>query len=106
MQRPGVHPHHGLVGRLPFFDYPKEHWTHLRTTNPVESPFAAVRLRTTAAKRYKRVENATALIWKLLCVAEKTFRRLNAPHLVAAVAAGAKYVDGIAITQETGRVAA
>jgi transposase-like protein len=89
-----------------FHDYPKEHWTHLRTTNPVESPFAAVRLRTTAAKRYKRVENATALIWKLLCVAEKTLRRLNAPHLLAAVAAGAKYADGMAVTQDAGRVAA
>jgi transposase-like protein len=89
-----------------FFDYPKEQWTHLRTTNIVESPFASVRLRTTAAKRYKRVENASALIWKLLRVAEKTFRRLNAPHLLAAVAAGAKYVDGIAVTPHAERVAA
>jgi hypothetical protein len=56
-----------------------------------------VRLRTTAAKRYKRVENATALIWKLLLIAEKTFRRLNAPHLLAAVFAGVKYVDGVAV---------
>lgn len=89
-----------------FFDYPQEHWTHLRTTNIVESPFASVRLRTSAAKRYKRVENASALIWKLLRVAEKTFRRLNAPHLLAAVAAGAKYVNGIAVTPHTERVAA
>ena len=51
-------------------------------TNVVESPFAAVRLRTTAAKRFKRVESATALIWKLLLVAEKRFRRLDAPHLL------------------------
>jgi hypothetical protein len=47
---------------IAFFDYPKEHWTHLRPTNIVESPFASVRLRTTAAKRYKRVENASALM--------------------------------------------
>ena len=39
-----------------FYDFPKEHWGHLRTTNPVESPFAALRLRTDAAKRYKRVD--------------------------------------------------
>ncbi|MEK7372023.1 MAG: IS256 family transposase, partial [candidate division NC10 bacterium] len=45
-----------------FYDYPEEHWQHLRTTNPVESPFAAVRLRTDAGKRYKRVAGATALI--------------------------------------------
>lgn len=89
-----------------FFDHPKEHWTHLRTTNIVESPFASVRVRTSAAKRYKRVENASALIWKLLRVAEKTFRRLNAPHLLAGVAAGAKYVDGIAVTPHTERIAA
>ena len=49
-----------------FYDFPEDHWKHLRTTNVVESPFAAVRLRTTAAKRFKRVESATALIWKLL----------------------------------------
>ena len=53
-----------------FFGFPESHWKHLRTTNAVESPFASVRLRTSATKRYKRVENATALIWKLLTVAE------------------------------------
>ena len=57
-----------------FYDFPEDHWKHLRTTNVVESPFAAVRLRTTAAKRFKRVESATALIWKLLLVAEKRFQ--------------------------------
>ena len=49
-----------------FYDFPKEHWGHLRTTNPVESPFAALRLRTDAAKRYKRVDRAIAVIWKML----------------------------------------
>jgi transposase-like protein len=78
-----------------YYAYPKDHWTHLRTTNPVESPFAAVRLRTSAAKRYKRVENATAMIWKLLLVAEQSFRKVNAPELMAKVAAGATYVNGI-----------
>ena len=47
-----------------FFAYPKEHWQHLRTTNTVESPFAALRLRTDAAKRFKKVDNATAVVWK------------------------------------------
>jgi putative transposase len=64
------------------FHYPKEHWIHLRTTNPIESPFAAVRLRTDTGKRLKRVDNATALIWKTLMIAEKTFRRLDAPELL------------------------
>ena len=49
-----------------YYRLSKEHWTHLRTTNIIESPFASVRLRTAAAKRYKRVDGATAMIWKLL----------------------------------------
>ena len=63
-----------------FYRFPKEHWKHLRTTNVVESPFAALRLRTDAAKRYKKVENATAMIWKMLMLAERRFRRLDAPE--------------------------
>ena len=77
-----------------FYHFPREHWPHLRTTNVVESPFATVRLRTTAAKRFKRVENATALIWKLLQVAESTFRKLKGAEILPAVYAGTRYVDG------------
>ncbi len=62
-----------------FYAFPKENWKHERTTNVLESPFAAVRLRTSAAKRFKKVENATAVIWKTLRVAERRFRRLDAP---------------------------
>lgn len=80
-----------------FYAFPKEHWKHLRTTNPVESPFAAVRLRTAAGKRYKRVANATALIWRVLLVAEKSFRRLDHPELLPEVAQGACYEDGVRI---------
>jgi len=80
-----------------YYAFPKEHWKHLRTTNPVESPFAAVRLRTTAAKRFKRVDHATAVIWKTLLIAEKTFRKLDAPELLAAVVDGATYADGIRV---------
>jgi len=68
-----------------FYAYPEAHWSHIRTTNPLESPFAALRLRTDAAKRYKRVDRATALIWKLLMVAEKRFRRLKGRELLPAV---------------------
>jgi transposase-like protein len=80
-----------------FYGFPKEHWKHLRTTNVVESPFASVRLRTTAAKRFKKVENATAMIWKLLLVAEKAFRKLDAPYLLREVAEGAAYVNGVRV---------
>jgi len=82
------------------YRYPREHWVHLRTVNVVESPFAALRLRTDAAKRYKRCDRATAVIWKMLMVAERRFRRLNAPHLLAKVYAGVRYVDGVEATQE------
>ena len=71
-----------------FYDFPETHWKHPRTTNVADSPFSSERLRTTAAKRFKRVEGATALIWKLLTVAEKRFRKLNAPHLLSDVFEG------------------
>jgi putative transposase len=77
-----------------FFDFPKDHWTHLRTTNVVESPFSTIRLRTDAARRHQRVDNATALIWKLLRIAEKTWRSLKGAALLKDVYAGKPFVDG------------
>ena len=65
-----------------YYRYPHAHWRYLRTTNVIESPFAALRLRTDAAKRFKKVANATAVIWKMLLVAETKFRKLNAPELL------------------------
>ena len=84
-----------------YYAFPQEHWRHLRTTNVIESPFAAVRLRTSAAKRFRVVENATALIWKTLLVVEQHFRKLNAPHLCTAVHEGASYRDGIRVLTPT-----
>ena len=84
-----------------FYGFPKDHWRHLRTTNPVESPFSAVRLRTDAARRYKKVANAEALIWKILMIAEKKFRRLNSPELLEAVHRGQRFEDGIAVEQQS-----
>ena len=89
-----------------FYRFPREHWPHLRTTNPVESPFAALRLRTDAAKRFKRVENATAVIWKMLQIAETKFRRLNAPELMTRVHLGVEYADGLEVTRHQEEVAA
>ena len=57
----------------------------MRTINIVESPFAAVRLRTTAATRFKKVANAPALIWRILLVAERSFRKLDHPQFLAEV---------------------
>lgn len=82
-----------------FFDFPKDHWQHLRTTNPVESPFAALRLRTNAAKRFKKADNATCVVWKMLTIAQSRFRRLNAPELLEEVWKGVEFVDGVRKTQ-------
>ena len=81
-----------------FYEFPREHWKHLRTTNIVESPFAALRLRTAAAKRFKKVSNATAVIWKMLMLAEQRFRKLDAPEKLAQVYSGAQFKDGIEVT--------
>ena len=89
-----------------FYNYPKQQWQHLRTTNPVESPFAGLRLRTDAAKRFKKVNNAQAVIWKMLLVAEKRFRRLKAPELMRDVYQGTKYVNGVLVNQESKEKAA
>lgn len=97
---------HDWERMVSFYDFPKAHWKHIRTTNVIESPFAAVRLRTAAAKRYKKVANATAVIWKTLLVAEKRFRRLDAPQLVAEVAEGAVFVDGERLKSRREKVAA
>ena len=89
-----------------FYRFPREHWTHLRTTDVVESPFGALRLRTDAAKRFKKVENATAVIFKMLQVAETRFRRLNAPELLRELALGVEFRDGLRTGHNTQEAAA
>ena len=64
-----------------------------------DRPDASVRLRTNVGKRYKKVKNATALIWRVFLVAEKRFRKLQASHLLPGVYAGQKYRDGKPFTQ-------
>ncbi len=88
---------------MTFYSFPTDHWIHLRTTNPVESPFAAVRLRTDAARRYKKVANAEALIWRILMIAEQKFRRLNSPDLLEAVHGGQLFQDGMLVEGITAR---
>ncbi len=72
----------------------------------VESPFAAVRLRTSAAKRFKQVPNATALIWKVLLLAERRFRRLDAPQRLVDVYEGRTFVDGKLVLKSLEKAAA
>jgi transposase-like protein len=85
---------------ITFYRFPKEHWKHIRTTNVVESPFAALRLRTDAAKRYRKVENATAVVWKMLTIAERRFRRLNAPEKLKLVYLGIDLQDSVEANRE------
>ena len=87
-------------------DFPEKHWRHLRRTNVVESPFALVRLRTKAAKWFKRVDSATALIRRLLMMAEKRFWKLNAPELLRDVYEGRRFEDGKPIPEGRRRVVA
>ena len=75
-------------------------WNH-QLRNGVESPFAAVRLRTSAAKRFKTVERAEAMIWRRRRVAEQRFRKRNAPEPCRDVFDGHRYVDGVEVSTES-----
>ena len=79
---------------LAYYDYPAEHWRHLRTTNPIESPFATVRARTDITKGPGNRQAGVAMIYKLLEAAEGRWRRLNGYRLLLLVRAGARFVDG------------
>lgn len=83
-----------------FFSFPAEHWRHLRTTNPIESSFATVKLRTRVTKGAGSKKAALAMAFKLLDAAQERWRRFNGHELVADVLAGAKYVDGIRVPDE------
>lgn len=85
---------------LTFYRYPREHWVSIKTTNPIESVFATVRLRTNAARRIKSPRSALYLIFQLFRRAERNWRRLNAPHLVTKVIQGVIFKDGIEIKKE------
>ena len=79
---------------LEFYKYPAEHWVHLRTTNPIESTFATVRLRTKVTKGPGSRAAGIAMAYKLIDAAQARWRAVNAPHLVALVRAGAVFHKG------------
>jgi putative transposase len=91
---------------LAHFDFPAEHWIHLRTTNAIESTFATVRLRTRKTKGSGSRAAGLAMAYKLLDAAQARWRCVNSPHLVALVRAGATFVDGFLIEREDQRYAA
>ena len=80
---------------LAFYDFPAEHWQHLRTTNPIESMFATVRLRHRRTKGSGTRVACLAMVFKLAEAAEKKWRRLNGAALVRDVIDGVQFTDGI-----------
>jgi len=80
---------------LSFYDFPAEHWLHLRTTNPIESVFATVRLRTTRTKNCGSRKTTLAMAFKLIEVAQSKWRRLHGYTLIADVIAGINFVNGV-----------
>jgi transposase-like protein len=80
---------------LTFYDFPAEHWKHIRSTNPIESTFATVRLRTTKTKGCLSRQTALTMVFKLLLSARKKWRRLDGSNHLAEVIQGVPFIDGI-----------
>ena len=80
---------------LTFYDFPAEHWVHLRTTNPIESTFATARLRTRRTKGSGSRIACLTMVWKLVQSAAKRWRALNGCEIIADVIKGVRFVDGV-----------
>ncbi|WP_169054882.1 IS256 family transposase [Azospirillum sp. TSA2s] len=91
---------------LPFYDFPAEHWDHIRTTNPIESVFATVRHRTVRTKGALSQETAKLMVFKLITAAAKTWRRLQGKNQLPKVIRGVTFRDGIEVTDAASQNAA
>jgi putative transposase len=91
---------------LAFYDFPAEHWKHLRTTNVIESSFATVRHRTVRSKGCLSNKTALAMIFKLAEAAEKSWRRLNGHNQLPKIILGIKFTDGIEVVRSQAQIAA
>ncbi len=80
---------------LAFYDFPAEHWIHLRTTNPIESTFATVRLRHRRTKGSGSRKACLAMVFKLCQAAEKKWRILNGSRIIPDVIQGVRFIDGV-----------
>jgi transposase-like protein len=85
---------------LVFYDFPAEHWKHLRTTNPIESTFATVRHRTIRSKGCLSNKTALAMVFKLVEAAQKSWRRLDGHNQLPKVIQGVKFTDGIEVAAQ------
>ncbi len=91
---------------LAFYDFPAEHWKHLRTSNPIESSFATVRHRTVRSKGCLSNRTALAMIYKLAEAAEKSWRRLDGHNQLPKIILGIKFADGIEVVRSQAQTAA
>jgi transposase-like protein len=92
---------------LAFYDFPAEHWVHLRTTNPIESAFATIRHRSDRAKACVSRATMLSFMFKLAITAEQSFRRVKGFGYLAKVIAGVRFVDGVENSEDQiGRAAA
>lgn len=91
---------------LAFYDFPAEHWEHIRTTNPIESVFATVRHRTIRTKGALSQETAKLMVFKLITAAAKTWRRLNGENLLPKVIRGVTFRDGVEVSDAASQDAA
>ena len=91
---------------LAFFDFPAEHWDHLRTANPIESVFATVRHRTVRTKGALSHKTARLMVFKLVMAASKTWRRLKGENRLPMVIAGVTFTDGVAVIPDANQRAA
>ena len=80
---------------LAFYDFPADHWLHIRTTNPIESTFATVRLRTRKTKGSGSRIACLAMVFKLALAAQKKWRTLNGRQFIADVIEGVRFIDGV-----------
>ena len=79
---------------MTFYDFPAAHWRHIRTTNPIESTFATVRLRTMKTKGCGTAKATEMMVFKLVQLAEKRWQRIHCSKLIPLVLAGAHFIDG------------
>ena len=91
---------------LAFYDFPAEHWIHIRTTNPIESAFATVRLRTKKSRNCGSRDSTLAMVFKLMESAQKRWIKIRGFNLLTLVVNNVKFEDGVQVGEQSDRKAA